>query len=188
MTAMRRVYCVVWMLAMPLGLLAQQVHYREDVSVRNRKLAHYYKMVSWDDSPYREFAYYETSSTWAVMDFMNWRAIFPPGFNKNDKSKKYPAIIMLHGAGESGRKWTGHYQYSSTDVRYDNNGHHLLWGGREHKDAVNRLNYAVKIMLTQFHGRYTALQDPYWEVQYKQSEPAPKSPKKKEVAKEPSTD
>lgn len=58
-----------------------------------------------------------------------------------------------------------------------------------YKDAVNRLNYAVKIMLTQFHGRYTALQDPYWEVQYKQTEPAePKAPKRKEVAKEPSND
>lgn len=33
-------------------------------------------------------------------------------------------------------------------------------------DAVNRLNYAVKIMLTQFHGRYTELADPYWEVKY----------------------
>ena len=31
-------------------------------------------------------------------------------------------------------------------------------------DAVNRLNYAVKIMLTQFYGRYTELEDPYWHV------------------------
>lgn len=35
-----------------------------------------------------------------------------------------------------------------------------------YRDAVNRLNYAVKIMLTQFHGRYTELTDPYWEVSY----------------------
>lgn len=35
-----------------------------------------------------------------------------------------------------------------------------------YRDAVNRLNYAVKIMLTQFHGRYTELKDPYWEVSY----------------------
>ena len=33
-------------------------------------------------------------------------------------------------------------------------------------DAVNRLNYAVKIMLTQFHGRYTELEDPYWLVSF----------------------
>lgn len=35
-----------------------------------------------------------------------------------------------------------------------------------YRDAVNRLNYAVKIMLTQFHGKYTELGDPYWEVIY----------------------
>ena len=40
-----------------------------------------------------------------------------------------------------------------------------------HQDAVNRLNYAVKIMLTQFHGRYTELQDPYWQVNYAQPVP-----------------
>ena len=33
-----------------------------------------------------------------------------------------------------------------------------------HQDAINRLNYAVKIMITQLHGKYTELQDPYWEV------------------------
>ncbi len=37
-----------------------------------------------------------------------------------------------------------------------------------HQDAVNRLNYAVKIMLTQFYGRYTELEDPYWEITYDQ--------------------
>jgi len=37
-------------------------------------------------------------------------------------------------------------------------------------DAVNRLNYAVKIMLTQFHGRYTELSDPFWQVSYERSE------------------
>ncbi|MEP5613202.1 MAG: hypothetical protein ABJP45_13185 [Cyclobacteriaceae bacterium] len=41
-------------------------------------------------------------------------------------------------------------------------------------DAVNRLNYAVKIMLTQFHGRYTELEDPYWSVAFD------KKPAKKE--------
>lgn len=38
-----------------------------------------------------------------------------------------------------------------------------------HRDAVNRLNYTVKVMLTQFHGRYTELEDPYWSVTYKKS-------------------
>ncbi len=36
-------------------------------------------------------------------------------------------------------------------------------------DAVNRLNYAVKIMLTQFHGRYTELEDPYWLVSFERT-------------------
>ena len=36
------------------------------------------------------------------------------------------------------------------------------------QDAQNRLNYAVKVMLTQFYGRYTELKDAYWEVRYKQ--------------------
>lgn len=33
-----------------------------------------------------------------------------------------------------------------------------------YRDAVNRLNYAVKIIITQFNGKYSDLQDPYWEV------------------------
>ncbi len=41
-------------------------------------------------------------------------------------------------------------------------------------DATNRLNYAVKIMLTQFHGRYTDLEDPYWNVSFNQSKRAKK--------------
>lgn len=31
-------------------------------------------------------------------------------------------------------------------------------------DALNRLNYAVKIMLTQYNNKYFELQDPYWNV------------------------
>ena len=37
-----------------------------------------------------------------------------------------------------------------------------------YRDAVNRLNYAVKVMLTQFNGKYTELTDPFWEVIYRQ--------------------
>ena len=49
-----------------------------------------------------------------------------------------------------------------------------------HRDAINRLNYTVKVMLTQFHGRYTELEDPYWEVTYQTS--APKKVKEKQPA------
>ncbi|WP_420317415.1 hypothetical protein [Ekhidna sp.] len=38
-----------------------------------------------------------------------------------------------------------------------------------YQDALNRLNYAVKIMLTQFYGRYTELEDPYWKVSFSKS-------------------
>lgn len=47
-----------------------------------------------------------------------------------------------------------------------------------YRDAVNRLNYAVKIILTEFHGRYTELEDPYWDVNYQKSPPPTKKPTK----------
>jgi len=31
-------------------------------------------------------------------------------------------------------------------------------------DALNRLNYCVKIMLTQYHNKYYDLKDPYWNI------------------------
>ena len=31
-------------------------------------------------------------------------------------------------------------------------------------DAINRLNYLVKIMIMDFYGKYTSLQDPFWYV------------------------
>jgi hypothetical protein len=42
-----------------------------------------------------------------------------------------------------------------------------------HKDAINRLNYAVKIMLTQFYGLYSELTEPHWIIEF-----AGKKPKK----------
>jgi predicted esterase len=69
---------------------------------------------------------------------MNFRVMFPPGYNFHDNTKKYPVIMMLHGAGESGRVWTGRYVYDDSDPRYDNNGHNILHGGNEHRIAVQR--------------------------------------------------
>lgn len=48
------------------------------------------------------------------------------------------------------------------------------------QDAQNRLNYAVKIMLTQFYGRYTELKDPYWVVNYAEKIPTEKPVEKQE--------
>lgn len=39
-----------------------------------------------------------------------------------------------------------------------------------YRDAVNRLNYAVKIILTEFYGRYTELEDPYWVISFQKSD------------------
>lgn len=134
---MRRVMLTLFGALCPLLLFAQASHFVEDASVRNYQLGHYYQMVTWDDSHYREFAYYETNENGAIKNFMNWRAAFPPGFNKED-AKKYPTILMLHGAGESGRVWTGRYQYTPEDPEYDNNGRHLLFAAVEHYVAMNK--------------------------------------------------
>jgi len=122
---------------MSISLSAQTVRYDSGISLRNYKLNHYYKMVTWDDSKYKEFNYRSLSASGYMIEFMNWRAIFPPGYNKNS-TKKYPMIVMLHGAGESGRSWQGRFVYLPTDLRYDNNGHNLLHGGEAHRDAVLR--------------------------------------------------
>lgn len=50
-------------------------------------------------------------------------------------------------------------------------------------DSVNRLNYAVKIMLTQFYGRYTELEDPYWFVSFEKKE-TKKQPAKEKTAEQ----
>ncbi len=49
-----------------------------------------------------------------------------------------------------------------------------------YRDAVNRLNYAVKIILTQFYGRYTELADPYWVISFDKSDKQVKKSVKKE--------
>lgn len=115
---------------------AQSTHFQSGNSLRNNQLGHYYKMVSFDDQQYQEFAYWSTSSAGSVIEFMNWRVVFPSGYQQSG-STKYPMIVMLHGAGESGREWTNNFKYPSSDPRYDNNDNNLLWGGKEHLDAVN---------------------------------------------------
>src|SRR5437879_10296827 len=110
-------------------LIAQTVHYQSGNSLRNNQVGHYYKMVSFDDHQYQEFFYSLTNPSGSIAEFMNWRAVFPPGYQQNG-STKYPMIVMLHGAGESGREWGGHFAYSPSDSRYDNNDNNLLWGGK----------------------------------------------------------
>lgn len=99
-------------------------------------LSHYYNMMTWDDSQYQEFAYWLQSSGGSVIEFMNWRILFPQGYQQFGATP-YPMIIFLHGAGESGRVWTGNFSYTPADPQYDNNDDQLLWGGPEHLQAVN---------------------------------------------------
>lgn len=129
---------IVLMLFQSLHGFSQTVLFQPDNTMRNNQLSHYYKMVTWEDSLYRETTYYKKSSGGSVIEFMNWRIMFPPGYSQSDSSNnKYPMILMLHGSGESGRVWTGNFSYTPADPEYDNNGNNLLWGGREHRDAVN---------------------------------------------------
>lgn len=50
-------------------------------------------------------------------------------------------------------------------------------------DALNRLNYAVKIMLTQYHNKYDDLKDPHWIVGVKEIVVEPKDSKKEQTPK-----
>src|SRR5258706_8119280 len=66
-------------------------------------MCHYHIMQTWgNDLPIKEYAYRGRDSAANVLEFMNWRMLFPVGFDKNNPTK-YPLIVMLHGSGESGR-------------------------------------------------------------------------------------
>jgi predicted esterase len=142
---------VAWIVAMCTTVATAQpgtVHFTPDFSMRNGSLGHKYEMVSWDPSQYREFTYWLENSSGGAAEFMNWRAIFPAGYDPNGTTK-YPMIVMVHGAGESGREWTDRFAYAPSDPRYDNNGHQLLWGGREHRDAVNTSTFPGIVIFPQ---------------------------------------
>ena len=102
---------------------AQYEHFKQGNSTRAEDTTrHYYKMVSWDDSQYEEFTYFKTDNpTGNVLDFMNFRMMFPNDYDSTGNTQ-YPMIVMLHGAGESGRSWTGRYSWNPSDPQYDNNG------------------------------------------------------------------
>jgi predicted esterase len=136
---------------------AGTVRFTPDYSMRNNSLSHKYEMVSWDATAYREFAYWVDNGSGGAIEFMNWRAIFPAGFDPA-ANVKYPMIVMLHGAGESGREWTNHFTYTPADPEYDNNGNNLLWGGAEHRDAVTNGSFPGIVIFPQVHynGAWTA--------------------------------
>ncbi|MEZ4945844.1 MAG: fibronectin type III domain-containing protein [Cyclobacteriaceae bacterium] len=98
-------------------------------------MCHYNKEVSWNDSQIQEYTYRRLSGS-NVTEFMNWRMVFPANYDP-DRVEPYPVILMLHGGGESGRKWGG-TTFLPTEDRFDNNGKNLIHGGQAHLNAVNR--------------------------------------------------
>lgn len=101
-------------------------------------LCHYYPTNSFE-SAYQEFAAWRSpnSNPNNATDFMNFRVAFPLNYNPN-RPEPYPVILMLHGAGESGRIWSGNFDYAPSNVLYDNNSRNLLHGGNIHQQAANR--------------------------------------------------
>ncbi|HEY9007920.1 MAG TPA: PA14 domain-containing protein [Ohtaekwangia sp.] len=130
---------VTYILASVSFTFAQTVvHYDSGYTLRNNQLGHYYKMTSFaNESSFREYTYWKSTGA-TVNEFLNFRVIFPNGFDKNNTSVKYPLILMLHGAGESGRSWEGHYEYTPADPQYDNNSTNTAHAGPSHAAAVLR--------------------------------------------------
>jgi predicted esterase len=101
------------------------------------KLCHYQPFYKWD-SLYKEFTSWRsvTGDPNSARIFINFRVLFPPGYNMNDATTKYPLVVVMHGAGESGRIWTDHYSYEPSDTLYDNNSRQTRYGGNEHASAA----------------------------------------------------
>jgi len=98
-------------------------------------MCNYFKSVGWNDSQIKQYTYRGMQGT-NVVEFMNWRMVFPLNYD-NLRAEGYPIILMLHGGGESGRKWGG-TTFLPTENRFDNNGYNVIHGGQAHLNAVNR--------------------------------------------------
>jgi predicted esterase len=109
----------------------------ESICSDPQHMCHYQPTVAHDNPRFREFTLRRIDNNGNVQEFMNFRALFPVGFNKN-ADVKYPMIMMLHGAGESGRSWEGRFDYTPEDIRYDNNSQNINHGGNAHDQAVLR--------------------------------------------------
>lgn len=100
------------------------------------RLCHYRPTNSFDNM-YEEFAAWRGPNANNATSFMNFRVAFPLNYDPN-RPEPYPVILMLHGAGESGRIWSGNFNYDPTNPLYDNNSRNLLHGGNVHQQAANR--------------------------------------------------
>ena len=116
--------------------LALPIHFLQAQSVIHTP---YYPMQNWDTSPYKSFRF---ESAQRPGEYINFRMLLPNGYDSSaTDAPSYPLLLVLHGAGESARmKWDNgnktNTPYPEGDPRIDNNDHHLLYGGREHLEAV----------------------------------------------------
>lgn len=103
-------------------------------------LSTYYPMAGFTSTQYKEYAYNIRPGQWQ-QDYVNFRLLFPNGYDSAAvDDDKYPMLIMLHGHGECGWQWQGHFNYQSPfdALKIDNNDNQLKHGGKPHLDAVNR--------------------------------------------------
>lgn len=115
------------------------IHIDSGLSIRNHEKGHYYPTMEWDETPYKEFAYWEETEKGSIIDFMNFRVAFPPNYSRHS-GNAYPAIVSLHGGNGSGRKWDEQFLYSPSDPLYDNNSGQLDEGnGKGHYEALHRI-------------------------------------------------
>lgn len=126
----------------------------------------YYKMVDWDSSPYKEYTFLKRTgpNDWEITEYLNFRMLYPKGYETSNDNRTYPLIILLHGAGESGIVWTDHFDYANgyeetppEPEKIENNDHQLLYGGKEFLTARNRPEEDNKA----FNGFFVFPQVPY---------------------------
>lgn len=139
-----RIGTLALLLAAAFSGLAQETQFSPGFSWRGYdgcdadRLCHYHPTNSFE-SAFQEFAAWRSanSNPNSAESFMNFRVAFPLNYDVN-REQPYPIILMLHGAGESGRIWQGNFNYATSNILFDNNSRNLLHGGNVHQQAANR--------------------------------------------------
>lgn len=95
---------------------------------------HYFPMpIGFTSTPYQEFSYVKED----ISKFMNFRLLFPKDFESAAPDKVFPMLVMVHGKGEGGLVRRGNITNEQAALEMSNNDYQLLWGGKNHMDAVN---------------------------------------------------
>lgn len=98
--------------------------------------------VNFNSAPYDDFSYIKRD----VSKFINFRLLFPNDFETSAPDETYPIIVMVHGKGEGA---LGDPLFPLDDPRRFNNNHQLLWGGKNHMDAVQSGEFPGLILFPQ---------------------------------------